>query len=114
MRTFLDVFPDTTLWFDGGLMVGALRPLRIHAATLDVKRANPQSRTALDDVGLADFATLISWYAAGPEEMRRFVGEGPVLTDDQPLVEYHRSLPANDPPVDLSPLAGDVSKIVRQ
>ena len=53
-----------------------------------------------------------SWYTAGPDEMRRFVGDGPVLTDDQPLVEYHRSLPMNDPPVDVSGLRGDVARVI--
>jgi hypothetical protein len=35
-----------------------------------------------------------------------------VLTDDRPMVEYHRSLPANDPSVDVSALRGDVSRII--
>ena len=29
MRTFLEVFPHTTLWLDGNLMVGSLAPLRL-------------------------------------------------------------------------------------
>jgi hypothetical protein len=45
--------------------------------------------------------------------MRRFVGPGPVLTDDQPLLEYHRSLPRQDQALDLSTLRGDVRAIVR-
>lgn len=113
MRTFLDVFPETTLWFDGQLMVGAMRPLSITSALLDDKRARAETRMALDEVGLDTFATLRSWYVAGPDQLRRFTGTGPLLTDDRPLVEYHRSLPADDPPVDLSSLHGDVSAIVR-
>jgi spermidine synthase len=112
MRTFLDVFPHATLWFDGGLMVGSLKPLKIHASTIGFKRANPQTQAALDQIGLRDFETLTGWYTAGPEQMKRFVGAGTLLTDDRPLVEYHRSLPANDPPVDLSSLRGDPSTIV--
>ena len=65
------------------------------------KRARAETRAALDEVGLDSFETLTSWYMAGPDELRRFVGDGPLLTDDRPLVEYHRSLPAGDPPVDL-------------
>jgi hypothetical protein len=34
-------------------------------------------------------------YAAGPEELAQFVGVGPVLTDDRPVVEYFLSLPSN-------------------
>jgi spermidine synthase len=112
MRTFLDVFPYTTLWFDGQLMVGSTRPLRISPAAFDTKRARPVTRAALDEVGLDSFATLLSWYVAGPDELRRFVGPGPLLTDDRPLVEYHRSLPAGDPDVRLAGVRGDVNEIL--
>jgi spermidine synthase len=113
MRTFLSVFPDATLWFDGGLMVGSLSPLKIDREIVAAKRANPITAAALDAIGLHDFETLARWYTAGPDEMRRLVGAGPILTDDQPLVEYHRSLPADDPPIDLSNLRGDVARILR-
>ena len=113
MRTFLEVFPHTTLWLGGQLMVGSLRPLTISPALVSDKQARPETRLALDDIGLDSFETLASWYVAGPDELRRFVGAGPVLTDDRPLVEYHRSLPANDPPVDLAGLRGDVAAIIR-
>ncbi|MDH4066761.1 MAG: hypothetical protein OEW19_20360 [Acidobacteriota bacterium] len=43
--------------------------------------------------------------------MAAFVGEGPRLTDDLPLVEYHRSLPASPGPLDLTRLKGDVAEI---
>ena len=113
MRTFLEVFPHTTLWLGGQLMVGSLRPLTISPALVSDKQARPETRLALDDIGLDSFETLASWYVAGPDELRRFVGAGPVLTDDRPLVEYHRSLPANDPPVDLAGLRGDVRTLIR-
>lgn len=113
MRTFLEVFPHTTLWFDGQLMVGSVTPLTITPALIDAKRERPETRLALDDVGLDSFETLASWYVAGPDELRRFVGEGPLLTDDRPMVEYHRSLPADDPPVNLAGVRGDVRTIIR-
>jgi spermidine synthase len=113
MRTFLDVFPNATLWLDGALMVGSLGPLKIEPSLMVGKRAHPQTAAALDDIHLRDFETLVSWYTAGPDEMRQFVNGGLVLTDDRPLVEYHRSLPPGDPPVDVSGLRGDVSHVIR-
>ena len=55
-----------------------------------------------------------TWYTAGADEMRTFVGPGPLLTDDRPLVEYHHWLPPADeqPPLDLSAVKGDVNRIV--
>jgi spermidine synthase len=112
MRTFLDVFPEATLWVDGTLMVGSVAPLRIRSDDFDRKIQDSRTGEALHAVGLDTFETLKSWYTAGPAEMRRFVGEGALLTDDRPLVEYHRSLPGNDPPADLSTLRGNVASIV--
>ncbi len=114
MRTFLDVFPDATLWYDGNFMVGTRQPLTIHAGSIDRARQYPQTREALDAIGLTGFDVLRSWYTAGADEMRAFVGEGPLLTDDRPLVEYHHWLPApqDQPPLDLSALKGDVNRII--
>lgn len=113
MRTFLDVFPNATLWLDGNLMVGSVQPLRLDPATLASKRSDPQTAAALDEVGLTSFDILRSWYVAGPGEMRRFVGPGPILTDDHPMMEYHLSLPVDTQTLDLSGLRGDVNRIMQ-
>jgi hypothetical protein len=58
---------------------------------------------------------VLALYVAGPEELRAFAGDGALLTDDKPLVEYFRSLPtAGRRMVDLSSLKGDVSRHVRK
>ena len=92
MRTFLEVFPHATLWVDGTLLVGSLEPLRADVGRLEQERGVERTREALDAIGLTDAGILRSWFRAGPEAMRAFVGDGPILTDDQPLLEYHRSL----------------------
>jgi spermidine synthase len=112
MRTFLDVFPHATLWLGGELMIGSLTPLTLDADAFDAKLRQPASRDVLGHVGLDSFETLQAWYAAGPREMRAFVGEGPVLTDDRPLVEYHRSIRGGSEPVDLSRLKGSVTDVL--
>lgn len=112
MRTFLEVFPHATLWSDGTLMVGSLRPLEISRDAFAGRIADPDVRFALLQVGLDSFDALLARYTTGPEGMRRFVGDGPVLTDDKPLLEYHRSLEGS-PPVDVSSMRGDVNRHVR-
>ncbi|MEO7134943.1 MAG: fused MFS/spermidine synthase [Vicinamibacterales bacterium] len=114
MRTFLEVFPHATLWHDANFMVGTLHPLAIDAGALNRLRQHPETREALDAVGLKTFADLRSWYTAGPDEMRAFVGAGPVLTDDRPLVEYHHWLPRPEeqPPLNVSSLKGDVNRVI--
>ena len=112
MRTFLDVFPNASLWLDGNLMVGSLQPIRLNPQTIETQRADPVTAAALDEIGLRSFEDLRSWYTAGPDDMRRFVGPGIVLTDDRPLLEYHRSLPGGAGMVDLSTLRSDVNSII--
>lgn len=114
MRTFLDVFPNATLWNDGEFMIGTVEPLRLDPAALDRMRADAKTREALDAVGLTSFAVLKSWFTGSADEMRALVGPGPLLTDDRPLVEYYHWLPpaSEQPPLDLSAMSHDVSRIV--
>lgn len=114
MRTFLRVFPHATAWADGSLLVGSMVPLEVRSEVIERKLADPRVRDAVSSVGIADVESLLRLYTAGPDAMRRFVGDGLVLADDRPLVEYHRSLAAAEGPLDLSSLRGDVSEVLRR
>ena len=91
LRTFMSVFPHTTLWGDGSLMLGSMTPFTLSRGAYEARR-----------VGFEQFpwdvATLRRIFLAGPEELREFAGDGPVLTDDKPMIEYFLSLPLNDGP----------------
>jgi spermidine synthase len=113
MRTFLSVFPETTLWGDGSLMFGSIEPLRLRKADFDWKVQVPQRREMMAQLGIKTFEDLLGLYVAGPAEMRAFLGDGPVLTDDRPLVEYFLSLPRGRQ-VDLTGVKGDVMRHVEQ
>lgn len=110
MRTFLEVFPHATLWSNGSLMVGSAAPLRIRREAVERQLADPDTRSALHRVALDSYDALLGRYTAGPDEMRAFLGSGPVLTDDRPLLEYHRSLDSSVRSVDVSSLRGDVAR----
>ena len=91
LRTFLSVFPHTTLWAEGGLMLGSTRPFTISRTAYEVRRQTFEQFPW-------DLATLKRIYTAGPEEAKAFAGDGPVLSDDKPVIEYFLSLPKNDTP----------------
>jgi spermidine synthase len=110
-RTFLSVFPETTAWADGSLFVGSVEPLTLRRSDFDWKLQAPGRAQGLRDVGIKSFEDLLGTFVAGPKEIRAFVGEGPLLTDDRPLAEYFLSLP-RDKAVDLSGLKGDVRQHV--
>jgi spermidine synthase len=91
LRTFMSVFPHTTLWAEGSLMLGSTVPFTISRSAYEARR------TSFDQFQW-DLPTLQRIYSAGPDEIREFLGDGPILTDDQPVIEYFLSLPKNDAP----------------
>ncbi len=103
VRTFLSVFPDATLW-SNQILIGGHGPLKIDAGALTLKEQDARVMALLGRDGTLPASVLMSRFTAGPDALRAFVGEGPILTDDQPRVEYFLSLPENDPLIDLSPL----------
>jgi len=110
-RTFQSVFPETTVWADGTLLVGAMEPLRLRRDDFDRKLRTPGWAQGLRDLGTETFDRLLALFRAGPDDLRAFVGPGPLLTDDRPLVEYFLSLP-RDRDVDLSSLKGDAGRYI--
>lgn len=103
LRTFLEVFPQTTLWAES-FLVGSKAPLRVDAGVFERALGQPELAAALAAAGVADLPSLLRLYTAGSGALRAFAGPGPVLTDDRPLVEYYRSLGGAARPVDLSQL----------
>jgi spermidine synthase len=109
LRTFVSVFPNTTLWGDGTLMLGSVEPFTISRRGYDERRAAGDFRGWFD----WDFDTLIRNYVAGPPDVAAWVGDGTIITDDRPVIEYFLSLPANDPPANLRGLRGRPGDVVR-
>ncbi|HEU4928175.1 MAG TPA: fused MFS/spermidine synthase [Vicinamibacterales bacterium] len=103
-RTFLQVFPETSVWVNGSLLIGSIRPLDIEEAELAERFAAAALQPSLAAAGFRDPESLLGHYVASPEDLRRFIGAGPILTDDKPLLEYYLSLPEDDRPLDLSGL----------
>jgi spermidine synthase len=105
MRTFISVFPYTTLWGDGSLMLGSVKPFTISQSAYEARRA-------AFDLFNWDLPTLKRIYVAGPDDIREFVGDGPLLTDDKPAIEYFLSLPKNDGPGGYTGPAGVFERIL--
>lgn len=92
VRAFLTVFPETTLWASGRnaplLVVGTKRPLRIDAAELARRMADPRVQPDLARIGLRRPPALFRLYIAGPERVRAWVGDAPSVTDDRTVVDF--------------------------
>jgi spermidine synthase len=103
-RTFQQVFPETSVWVNGSLLIGSIRPLDVREAELAERFAVAALQPSLAAAGFRDPESLLGHHVASPEDLRRFIGTGPILTDDRPLLEYYLSLPDDDRPLDLSGL----------
>jgi spermidine synthase len=103
-RTFQHVFPETSVWVDGSLLIGSIRPLQIDEKELSERFAVATLQPSLAAAGFHDARSLLGHYVAGPDDLRRFLGDGPILTDDRPLLEYYLSLPRDERPLDLTGL----------
>jgi spermidine synthase len=110
-RTFQTVFPYATVWGDGSLLLGTLEPLVLRQADYNWKLQLPGRKQGLVELGADTFDKLLALYMAGPDELRAYLGDGPILTDDRPLAEYFLSLPRGRNP-DRSGLRGDVRRHV--
>jgi hypothetical protein len=86
-------------------------PLRLRRSDFEWKLQVPGRAQGARDLGAPTFEQLLGMYKAGPDDLRAFVGPGPVLTDDRPLVEYFLSLP-RDHDADLRPLKGNPSRVL--
>ena len=111
-RTFLSVFPNTTVWREGGVLIGTVEPLRLSREEFEWKLQVAGRAQGARDLGADSFDKLARFYTTGAEELREFVGPGPILTDDRPMVEYFLSLPRDRDP-DFSKLKkGDFNRLV--
>ena len=111
-RTFLSVFPMATSWADGSLFLGGPDAVWLDRAAFERKLAIPARQATLKALNLSSFEDLLRLYRAGAAEVRQFIGSGPILTDNQPIVEYFLSLPRDREP-ELSRLRGDPGGHVR-
>lgn len=91
LRTFLQAFPYVTLWQDGTLMIGSNEPIEISREAIARKFAEPQTRSSLMEIGLRGVDDVLKMYTGSRDEVQAYVGDGPVISDDQPLIEYFRS-----------------------
>ena len=106
LRTFTSVFPYTTLWAEGSLMLGSTAPFTLSQSRYEARRV------AFEQFQW-DLPTLKRIYVAGPQEIHDFVGDGPILTDDKPVIEYFLSLPKKDNPGGYSGKQGAFEAILK-
>ncbi len=93
IRTFREVFPETTLWYkytpDFVILIGTLKPLSIDYENFIARSQLPDIREGLaaDDL---DGPSLLDSFMMGPEAVREYAGDVPIHTDDRPRLEFFK------------------------
>lgn len=111
LRAFVDAFPHATLWGDGTLMVGSKQPLTLSRRRIETLLAEPTMRSVLALMHVETVDHLIRMFRASPAGIRAYLGEGPILTDDKPALEYFASLPQDER--DLTIIERDARALVQ-
>ncbi len=90
LRTFLEVFPNATMWYSGidTVIVGSKGPFAINADQLAEHMSAPEVLRDLLSMGVHEPADVLSWYVAGPDEIAQMAQGAPLNTVDRPLIEF--------------------------
>ena len=90
VRTFQHVFPHATLWRSNNysIMVGTMQPQAIDWELLNEKMAPPRVHRSLENIDMGNAFALLNSLVMDEVALRRYVGEGPLNTDDHPYISF--------------------------
>jgi spermidine synthase len=100
-RTFVQVFPESALFMlnpDEAALLGSPEPLIFDTKHVEQRLQSPTVRAALHAIGFASqepAQLAVELLALAPVQgpaLKAMVGEGPIVTDDQPLIEQFATL----------------------
>lgn len=112
LRSFVEAFPYVSSWVGGGILVGSNDPFVLRESDYHLKVVFPNVQAVFNEVGLGSFEALTKQYYSGRAELLRYLGDGPVLHDDRPIIEYFLTMPKG-PMSDMSAFQGNVQDILR-
>ncbi|GIW08327.1 MAG: hypothetical protein KatS3mg060_3132 [Dehalococcoidia bacterium] len=101
VRSFYEVFPEATMWYHGTILVGAKGPLRLDYDAIEAKFQDPRLRAVMEDLGIRGVNDVMREFVGRPDEVRAFLGPGPVVSDRYPIIEYINSVPSGTLGADL-------------
>jgi spermidine synthase len=94
LRTFVAVFPHTSVWFMNNapthyvLFIGTKSPQRYDFATITQRLADPRVRADLDEISLGDPMKILSCFVTDERRLSHWLGDGPLNTEDDPVIEF--------------------------
>ncbi len=105
VKSFLDVFPYTSLWtteLHEMLLIGSLEPIVLNGPKIIEQFKSPKLADALKEIGIDSPESLMATYVMNRKGLEKYAGNALPVTDNQPRIEYsdwvrtdeiHRVLP---------------------
>ena len=90
LRTMRTAFPHLSLWYTGSYVVamGYSQPLRLDPSIIERRMRPANIQTDLAAVGIHSSASLLGLHLISDADIDRFVGKGPLNTDDFAFLEH--------------------------
>jgi spermidine synthase len=94
LRTFVSVFPQTAVFYmhnvgtEYVLLVGWRQDARIDYQVIRQRLRHPRVEADLAEIYLDNPLKLLATFVTSGERLRQFVGEGPLNTEDTPILEF--------------------------
>jgi spermidine synthase len=91
IRTFQEVFPNTTLWtYELGsiLLIGSMEPLVMPYDRIFETYNNPSIREMMEKIGVGTVEKFIGGFTMGEDMLKKFVAGAPLNTDNRPRIEF--------------------------
>src|SRR5262249_53386340 len=91
-------FPHVSLWIPNrmeGVAIGSMEPLKVD---LDAWRRRMDVPTVRDDMAAVGFHSpedLAGSFVAADGALSRLIGDGPIVTDNRPRIEYYNLYPVD-------------------
>ena len=97
IRSFQEVFPHTSVWYkqrlDFCVLIGTEEPLNIDLQDFERRLAQPKVLARMPANDVQNAYDLLDTFCSTGDRLRQGLGDGPLHTDDHPLVEFHCARP---------------------
>jgi spermidine synthase len=91
VRSFIDVFPYVTMWtteLHETLLVGSKQPIELFVDRIEARFQQPEVADVLRGAGVLSATELLATYVTDRNDLEKYAGDVPPVTDNCPRIEY--------------------------
>jgi spermidine synthase len=90
VRTFMEVFPNATMWYCGidALLIGRKGEAKIDVDRMAEHMSDPVMMKDLVSMGVHSPGDVLGWFVAGPQQLREMADQAPINRVEYPVLEY--------------------------